>query len=146
MDVKWQYGDNGSIINDAFALRKRVFVNEQNVLESEEIDGFDPQCWHIVLYKDNEAVATARVSFIDESKLKIQRVCVDANQRGLSIGKTLIEEIERWAKTKNVKELVLASQDHVITFYEKSGFHISNPKGYLDARIPHHDMVKVLSI
>ncbi|UUX34186.1 GNAT family N-acetyltransferase [Fundicoccus culcitae] len=146
MKIKWQFGDEGPIIKDAHALREKVFIKEQNVTEAEEIDGYDSQCWHIVCYLDDEAVATARVSFLSDTQLKIQRVCVDSSKRGLSIGQQMLAEIERWAKEKQVAALVLSSQDHVIPFYEKSGYVISNPQGYLDARIPHHDMQKRLDI
>ena len=56
----------------------------------------------------------------------------------------LLDQIEEIAKADlNATRLILDSQDHAISFYEKSGYAIKG-EGFLDAGIPHHFMEKSL--
>lgn len=41
-------------LEDAFTVRKIVFVDEQNVPEEEEIDQYEDEATHVVLYDDQE--------------------------------------------------------------------------------------------
>lgn len=139
---KWREGIDGTIYPYALKLRREIFIEEQNVSEEEEIDGKDDECWHIVGFEEDTAVATARLYFLDDTTLKIQRVCVSKSVRGKKVGYQLMQAIENWAKSNHIHLMKLSSQDHVIDFYRQVGFEISNEEGYLDANIPHHDMEK----
>lgn len=143
---KWFKGDQDSHFDDALSIRTKVFVEEQLVDPSLEIDGEDAFKYHVVAYDDKLPVATARVYFLpNQTHVKVQRVAVLKSRRGQHIGAQLMSEVESWAQQHGATHLVLSAQDTAMAFYEKIGFGIMNPVGYMDAGIPHHDMGKAIA-
>lgn len=147
MIFKWIEDGDLNQLKEAFEIRQKVFIEEQNVSPDEELDGLDQQLIHVIAYNDSKATATARIYLKEDNSIaKIQRVAVLKDFRGQHIGFKLMEEVERWARDNRlpIKQLILSAQDTAIPFYEKLGFEVTNPEGYLDANIPHHDMAKTL--
>lgn len=147
MIFKWIEDGDLIQLKEAFEIRQKVFIEEQNVSPDEELDGLDQQLIHVIAYNDSKAAATARIYLKEDNSIaKIQRVAVLKDFRGQHIGFKLMEEVERWARDNRlpIKQLILSAQDTAIPFYEKLGFEVTNPEGYLDANIPHHDMAKTL--
>ncbi|XJS11352.1 GNAT family N-acetyltransferase [Aerococcaceae bacterium WGS1372] len=148
MNFKWISNGDIDQINDALQIRRKVFIEEQSVSPELEIDGLDSQLIHVIAYNSNhEAVATARIMLKEDNTLaKLQRVAVLKEYRGQHVGYQLMQEIERWSRASHfpIKHLILSAQDTAIPFYEKLGYKITSPEGYLDANIPHHDMAKNL--
>jgi len=131
-------------IDACLAIRREVFINEQNVPEAEEIDTLDADAIHI-LARDAEGRAwgTARL-LIQGSTGKIGRVAVRKGARGTGLGARLIEvSIAELGKIPGVTRLKLSAQTHVIPFYERFGFVAHGPE-YDDAGIPHRDMTRDL--
>lgn len=142
MDVRKTTDLLSTTYADALAIRKTVFVEEQNVDESLEIDDLEDQTLHLVGYVKNIPACTARLLKKENGDIKIQRVAVLKDYRGTGLGLKLIQEIERLAiKELNGSRLILDSQDHAIAFYEKADFTVEGD-GFLDAGIPHHFMKK----
>ena len=126
------------------ALRRAVFIEEQNVPEHEEVDGRDGEALHFLARFDGVPVGCARVLLIGETG-KIGRVCVLRAHRGKGIGVALIRAtIEALRCSLGISHAKLGSQAHAIGFYEKLGFVATGPE-YLDAGIPHRDMVLKLA-
>lgn len=135
---------SSQIYKDALAIRKVVFIEEQHVDESLEIDELEDKTLHIVGYEDEVPVCTARLLKKEDQSVKIQRVAVLANYRKRGLGKKLLLEIESIAiKMLGGSRLVLDSQDHAIPFYERIGYTVKGD-GFLDAGIPHHFMQKTI--
>lgn len=133
---------SSTVYKDALSIRKKVFIEEQEVDESLEIDDLEEKTLHIVGYLSDSPTCTARLYKKDDSSVKVQRVAVLNEYRHKKIGQLLIAEIEKIAKNElGGDRLVLDSQDHAIPFYEKSGFKVEG-EGFLDANIPHHFMYK----
>jgi predicted GNAT family N-acyltransferase len=125
------------------ALRRVVFIEEQGVPEDLEVDGRDGEALHLLARRDGRAVGAARMLVLGEM-VKIGRVCVLADQRGLGVGVALIEAaLDVGRGLPGVTRAKLGSQTHAIGFYEKLGF-VALGEEYLDAGIPHRDMVRVL--
>lgn len=122
------------------ALRRTVFIEEQNVPEAEEWDGKDGEAIHL-LARDamGRPVGTARI-LIDGTTGKIGRVCVLPDQRGTGLGAALIRAaLDHLRGRPGVTRAKLGSQTHAIPFYERLGFAAFGPI-YDDAGIPHRDM------
>lgn len=143
LEYKWTTDLKTKTYRDALRLRKEVFVDEQQVSIEEEIDAFEDNCYHLVAYIDNAAVATGRILPQSEQDALYQRVAVLKEARGLGYGRDLIIEMLDKSKTLGFKEASLHGQDHAIPFYEKIGFQVEG-EGYLDAGIPHHTMRKTI--
>lgn len=117
------------------AIRRRVFIEEQDVPEEIEIDGLDPACRHFLAYAAGDPVATGRLKTIPEG-VKIQRVAVLETARGAGIGRRLMEAMMAAAP---MGWIVLDAQTQALAFYEGLGFVAEGPE-FLDAGIPHRRM------
>lgn len=132
------------IYRDALDIRLKVFVNEQNVSPSIEIDEKESSCIHVVGYDESDKpIATARLFPLDKENYKLQRVAVLQSERGKNTGKTLMEEMERIAREAGAHRLVLGAQNHALPFYKKLGYVICSDE-YEEADILHHDVEKMI--
>ena len=130
----------GADLDDCFMIRRKVFIEEQEVSEEEEMDGLDDQAEQYLLTVDGKPAATARVRYPDNSKGKVERVAVLQEYRGLHLGEKLMNRIiDDISGRKGIGEILLAAQTQVIGFYEKLGFEAYGEE-FLDANIPHYWM------
>jgi len=132
-----------SLYEDALHVRRLVFIEEQNVPEEEEIDEFEQESLHFVLYDDEKPVAAGRLRFIDEGVGKIERICVLPSYRGRGAGRMMMKAIEQHAKTTGASKVKLNAQTHAEPFYQKLGYETVSDI-FMDAGIPHVAMVKPL--
>ena len=124
-------------INVSFKIRKKVFCEEQRISEEIEFDNLDHLCEHFLIYKENEAVGTARVRKKEDHSFKIERVAVLLEYRKLKVGSLLINEIINYYLKKNKKiSLMLHSQVAVEDFYKSLNF-ISYGDRFLEDGILH---------
>ena len=125
------------------ALRRTVFIEEQNVPEADEVDGRDAGAVHLLATVDGRAVGTARLLVSGDSG-KIGRVCVLAEMRGKGIGARLIEAaVREFAANPAIAKVKLSAQISALPFYERLGFTAEGDE-YLDAGIVHRDMFRTL--
>ncbi|MFB1081342.1 GNAT family N-acetyltransferase [Jeotgalibacillus sp. JSM ZJ347] len=129
-------------LQDAFEVRKEVFVNEQRVPEELELDAFDQTATHFVLYAEEQASGAGRFR-IKDGKGKVERVCVMKTLRGQQAGVLLMTEIEKYAQDTGLPALILNAQTHALGFYEKLGYRVISDE-FMDAGIPHFTMQKEL--
>lgn len=129
-------------LQDAFTIRKKVFVEEQNVPLEEEIDQFEDDSTHFVLYNDEQAIGAGRFRILDGLG-KVERICVMEEARGTGAGKEIMLGIEEYAKRLDISSLKLNAQTHAIPFYERLGYAVVSEE-FMDAGIPHKTMKKTL--
>lgn len=132
-------------LNNAFNIRKSVFVEEQGVPLEDEFDKFDQldgKCQHILVYIDNEPVGTGRVRAVDGVG-KLERICILEPYRKLGLGKMIIHTLEEIAKNMNLSKVKLHGQTHAEGFYAKLGYHTSSDV-FMEDGIPHLLMTKEL--
>ncbi|WP_059173299.1 GNAT family N-acetyltransferase [Bacillus sp. FJAT-27445] len=127
---------------DAFSVRRKVFVDEQQVPEEEEIDQYEDDCAHFVLYNVTEPQGAGRFRIVDGYG-KVERICVLAETRGTGAGKAIMRKIEEYAKEQGVTKLKLNAQVHAISFYAGLGYEVASDE-FLDAGIPHKTMLKTI--
>ncbi|MEC9071499.1 MAG: GNAT family N-acetyltransferase [Myxococcota bacterium] len=136
-------GAAGAERDAAYALRFRVFVDEQKVPEDEELDDIDEVAWHVVLLTDDgRAIATGRAIMRGDIG-KMQRIAVDADCRGLGLGRVVMDRLEDWARDQGATIARLEGQVQAIPFYEKLGY-VPYGEVYMDCDIPHRWMDKEL--
>ena len=125
------------------ALRRTVFIEEQNVSVAEEVDGRDDDALHVLATVDGVPMGCARI-LISADVAKIGRVCVLKDGRGTGLGAAIIRACLDVARAQQgVKKALLGSQTHALAFYERLGFVAFGPI-YDDAGIPHRDMERDL--
>jgi predicted GNAT family N-acyltransferase len=140
--MKVMFGNNEMLWNDAVTVRRKVFVEEQQVPEEEEIDQFESESTHFVLYDEGQPVGAGRFRTIDGVG-KIERICVLPHYRSRGAGRLIMESIEQFAKEKGIAKAKLNAQTHAEHFYQKLGYETVSDI-FMDAGIPHVTMVKEL--
>ena len=129
----------------SYAIRTKVFCEEQKISKVIEFDYLDHLCGHFLIFDDKKAIATARVRQKEENILKIERVAVLLEFRRLKVGSTLIKNIIQYSKNLNENiSFILHSQIAVADFYESINF-ISYGDKFLEDGIPHIAMKYIKS-
>ena len=139
LEYKWF---DGGVIDDSFRnLRIEIFVKEQGVPEENEFDEYDLEVPHLVIFLDGEAVATGRNIPYGENTVKIGRIAVKKDKRGMGLGEKIVLELLRKAREDGAKTVKVGAQTHAVGFYEKCGFELLGTPEYLEENIPHYDMI-----
>ena len=130
---------NADEVYDMLQLREEVFQIEQNCIYK-DMDDKDRHCWHLLMYKEAELVAYARlvpgaVSY--PAYCSIGRVASKTKYRKEGYGRQLMQEamlqVKRLFPGFPVK---ISAQAYLQKFYESFGFiKVSEP--YMEDDIPH---------
>ncbi|WP_254046966.1 GNAT family N-acetyltransferase [Pusillimonas sp. T2] len=114
-------------------VRHTVFVIEQSVPESLEIDAFDEVSLHVVVQDTHgRAIGTGRL--LPDGH--IGRIAVLKPLRGYGIGERMMRALMSAARERGHASVELSAQCHAQSFYERLGF---KPQGapYQEAGITH---------
>jgi len=133
---------NETELHAAFNIRIAVFVEEQGVALEVELDEHDAYADHVLVYFDNQPVATGRVRIVNDTA-KLERICVMPSHRKYGIGKAVVQALEEIAKEKGLRKAKLHGQTQAMPFYEKLGY-ISASDEFMEEGIPHKLMIKDL--
>lgn len=136
--VIWKTGNDD--LEDAYEIRKKVFIEEQNVPEEIERDKLDVSSTHAVIYNDELPIATGRIVFREDSNCSLGRIAVLKEYRSKNIGKMLVESLVKKSFELGVHEIHIHAQKHAEKFYQILNF---KPYGemFYEGGIPHVSMV-----
>lgn len=126
---------------DAIKIRRKVFVEEQDVPLHLELDEFDAEAVHFVAYDGDTPFGAGRIRVIEPDIGKVERVCILPGYRGKHLGNLMMQCMEDYSISAEITKLKLNAQSHAILFYEKRNYTISSPE-FLEAGIPHRAMEK----
>ena len=124
-------------------LRRRVFIEEQQVPVEIERDTDDASALHFLVCEGGVPVAVARAVDKGHGVAKIGRVAVVASRRGEGVGAELMAFVLATLTERGFTEALLSSQEPVVGFYQKLGFAVEGERFY-EANIPHFAMHKRL--
>jgi predicted GNAT family N-acyltransferase/uncharacterized RDD family membrane protein YckC len=124
----------------AFAVRSIVFIGEQHCPFTEEFDGLDPKCTHILGEEAGEPVAAARIRAVD-GWAKLERIAVLQSGRGRGVGHALVEYMLEVARARGFQDFKLHAQAHLVDFYRVHGF-VPRGEKFEEAGIEHYLMVR----
>ncbi|MEV8019533.1 GNAT family N-acetyltransferase [Streptomyces sp. NPDC086554] len=137
-----------------FAVRKEVFVVEQQVPEDLEYDAYDAGAAHVIAVRaDGLPLGTGRLLTGAAAAAKnggdtqvgaLGRLAVTKAARGLGVGAALVRAIEDAARARGLTAVDLHAQTHALGFYERLGYAVYGPE-FPDAGIPHRAMRKALA-
>ncbi|MDP4096873.1 GNAT family N-acetyltransferase [Paenibacillus sp. P96] len=134
-------------LQQALAIRIKVFVEEQNVPAEEEADQHDrliETAHHFLIQDGGEMVATGRVTYYDDETAKMQRIAVLQNYRSKGYGRVLLLAMEERARELGLRYSLLDSQCQAEVFYKKLGYETISDEPFDEAGIPHVRMRKKL--
>ena len=130
-------------LNAALAVRRRVFVEEQDVPERLELDGKDEPATHFLARSEGDPVGTARLRDHGDGVAKVERVAVLESHRGQGWGGRILSVVEDHAREAGFERIRLDAQVPVVGFYRRFGYEVVTEE-FLDAGIPHRSMTKRL--
>lgn len=126
---------------DAINIRRKVFVEEQDVPLHLELDEHDAEAVHFVVYDEDTPFGAGRIRVIEPGIGKVERVCILPDYRGQKLGNLIMQCMEDYSVSAGITKLKLNAQSQAITFYEKRNYTINSPE-FLEAGIPHRAMEK----
>lgn len=135
--VLWHKGKTE--IQDGLDIRRKVFIEEQNVPEEIEMDDIDNIAEHIIIYENDRPIATGRI-FKKDDKFFLGRIAVLKEYRGKYFGDMIVKMLVNRGFNKGAKEIVIHAQTSVEEFYRKLGFNSLGEK-YFEAGIEHVNMM-----
>jgi predicted GNAT family N-acyltransferase len=140
---------------DAFEVRRVVFVDEQDVDEALEWDDWDDHAatMHFVAYDaDGTPVGAARLrprgadpadqddpTWDAGAVGKVERVAVRDSHRGTGVGRALMDAVHAHGRERGVTSFLLHSQTQAAGFYERLGYEAFGDE-FVEADIPHVKM------
>lgn len=131
----------------AFAIREKVFVEEQKVPAEEEIDEYDvigDNSHHFLLMDEGQPAATGRLIYYKAGTAKMQRIAVHKHHRSKGYGRILLLAMEEHARELGLEASILDAQCHAEDFYTKLGYEVISKEPFYDAGILHVRMQKTL--
>ena len=107
-----------------YRLRVDVFIVEQDCV-FQDVDGHDPQCWHLLGYDGDELVAYCRLlpAGVKFDEPSIGRVITARSVRRTGMGRVLMSEaMKRASRMWPGAQLRIGAQAHLERFYNEFGF------------------------
>jgi predicted GNAT family N-acyltransferase len=133
----------GADIGICLRLRWTVYVEEQGVRPSQEVDLHDRRdAVHALARFDNIPCGTGRFIFERPRLAKIQRMAVIDDLRNRGVGHALLRFLEAEAVRRGARRFTLGAQVQARPFYEKAGYTASG-EVFDDAGIPHIRMDRI---
>ena len=127
----------------AYAIRRRVFIEEQHVPEEIEMDADDAHAFHALAILDRVAIGCGRMLEHGSIEVKIGRMAVLPEFRKTGIGARILRFLVERARSRGFRKAILHAQLTAEGFYLKEGF---TPVGgvFDEAGIAHRKMERVL--
>jgi len=128
-------------MNEALAIRQKVFVLEQKVNPEEEYDEYEESSVHFLALLDGVPVGAARWRFTAYG-VKLERFAVVAEARGKGVGQALVKAVlsDLGANSETVgRTIYLHSQLKAVPLYAKFGFEKSGDM-FEECKIQHFKM------
>lgn len=101
----------------------------------------DATSWHFVAIENEELIGCVVLRPI-ESKIKtaqLMQMAIATGCQGRGIGKLLVQELLKFAKQEEIKEVICHSRKTVNAFYQKIGFEIYGEE-FEEVGIAHNHM------
>ncbi len=114
--------DTDTLRAKGYALRRAVFVIEQNVPEAIERDSLDEAAFHVVALDGERCIGTGRLVRQAGGVGRVGRMAVDATWRRRGVGALLLAALEARARADGLAEIELHAQCYVEAFYVGHGY------------------------
>jgi predicted GNAT family N-acyltransferase len=130
-------------LQEAFEVRRQVFVREQGISEDLVFDGYDREALHMVVKDGEKVIGSIRVQFLADNQAKLERMAILKRYRRKGIGREMFLFLNAVWKEKQVQQVIIHAQFEAVPFYKLCGFDkVGLP--FQEAGIKHIEMRKQL--
>jgi predicted GNAT family N-acyltransferase len=112
--------ENSLFAAPAFEIRRKVFVEEQNVPAEEEFDDYEKTSTHYLAMMDQIPAGTARWRYT-ENGIKLERFAVLKEYRNQKVGSAILKTVLTDVIPLN-QTIYLHAQVQALAFYKRHGF------------------------
>jgi predicted GNAT family N-acyltransferase len=123
-----------------FIVRGIVFLEEQRVPYSIEMDEHEYSALHILGEIESEPIASGRLRFSGEWA-KLERIAVRKQYRKKGFGHQLVEYMLQVARQRGFRKYKMHAQLQLRDYYAKHGFKVQGDK-FKEANIDHYLMIR----
>ena len=121
-EISFKIASSEGEVNAARVIRNQVFVLEQGIPEELDIDSDEDRSVHLLAVGRNlQFIGTGRLTINEDTGI-LSRISVLNSYRNKGIGKSIILELEKLAREKGVKKLILSPHLHLENFYTGLGY------------------------
>jgi predicted GNAT family N-acyltransferase len=120
-----------------YNIRRKVFIEEQQVPEIEEYDGYEPISHHYLALFEGKPAGCARWRITPWQSIKLERFAVLLPYRKKGIGAAVLNKILHDLPASY--PIYLHAQESAIGFYEKNNFRKEGER-FFECEIPHFKM------
>ncbi len=127
------------VIRQCQYIRRKVFIEGQNVDEHIELDGKDQQFDHLLLYYGGTPAGCLRINTSSNSRVKLERLAVLHAYRNLGLGTSLLHKAIALCLEQGNENIIMHAQYYLLDYYRRLGFSpIGRP--FFEAEIKHIKM------
>ena len=120
-------------------LRKPLGMSKDSLADSIEDESF-----HLMgIDEEKNVIASGRVHFNSKNEAQIRYMAVDENFKRKGVGTEIVKELENYAISKGIVNMILNARENAISFYLSLGYKEVGPY-QSDTGIPHKTMKKSL--
>ena len=120
-------------------LRKPLGMSKDSLDDSIEDESF-----HLMgIDEEKNVIASGRVHFNSKNEAQIRYMAVDENFKRKGVGTEIVKELENYAISKGIVNMILNARENAISFYLSLGYEEVGPY-QSDTGIPHKTMKKSL--
>ena len=120
-------------------LRKPLGMSKDSLADSIEDESF-----HLMgIDEEKNVIASGRVHFNSKNEAQIRYMAVDENFKRKGVGTEIVKELENYATSKGIVNMILNARENAISFYLSLGYEEVGPY-QSDTGIPHKTMKKSL--
>ena len=109
-------------LQQAFEVRRQVFVREQGISEDLVFDRHDKEALHMVVKDGQRVIGSARVRLLADNQAKLERMAVLKRYRRKGIGREMLLFLNAVLKDRQVQQVIIHAQLEVVPFYKSCGF------------------------
>jgi predicted GNAT family N-acyltransferase len=141
--IEVRVAESAKDVEQCLRLRWTVFVEEQGVRPSDELDAHDrTDAVHALALRKGVPCGAGRFLLSAPRVAKIERMAVIDDVRGEGVGRALLRFLEAEARRRGAARLVLHAQVQARKFYEKAGYSAVGGEFDDGTGIPHVRMEK----
>ena len=128
-----------------YDLRWRVLREPWKQPRASEKDELENASFHIMACnEDNKIMGVGRLHFNNKSEAQIRYMAVDSEYLNRGVGKLIIKALEKKARQKQCKTILLEAREPALNFYEKQGYDVIKKSYLLFDGIQHYSMKKLI--